>query len=73
MTVTILDFSCSCVEIIHLTDEECKEAEKHEDFYDFLCSIESKYGLNLSNSQWMVTEDVEVYTYKDGKEVLTYG
>ena len=33
------------------------------------CSSEDKYGFRLSNSQWMTTETLSIYHYKDGKEV----
>ena len=30
---------------------------------------ENIYGFRLSNSQWMTTETLSIYHYKDGKEV----
>ena len=67
--VLILDFTIGCLNIIELTDEELKASEEYEDFSDFLSTLEDKYGFSLSNSQWMVTETLSIYHYKDGKEV----
>ena len=67
--VLILDFTIGCLNIIELTDEELKASEEYEDFSDFLLTIEDKYGFRLSNSQWMTTETLSIYHYKDGKEV----
>ena len=67
--VLILDFTIGCLNIIELTDEELKASEEYEDFTDFLLTIEDKYGFRLSNSQWMATETLSIYHYKDGKEV----
>ena len=67
--VLILDFTIGCLNIIELTDEELKASEKYEDFSDFLSTLENKYGFRLKNSQWMVTETLSIYHYKDGKEV----
>lgn len=67
--VLILDFTIGCLNIIELTDEELKASEEYEDFSDFLSTLENKYGFRLSNSQWMVTESLSIYNYKEGKEV----
>lgn len=67
--VLILDFCVGCLNIIKLTDEELKESENYEDFEDFLSTIEEKYGFRLSNCNWMVTVDLSIYRYEDGKEV----
>ena len=67
--VLILDFTIGCLNIIELTDEELKASEEYEDFSDFLSTLEDKYGFRLSNSQWMTTETLSIYHYKDGKEV----
>ena len=67
--VLILDFCVGCLNIIELTDEELELSEKYEDFESFLVTLEDKYGFNLRNSQWMTTETLSVYRYKDGKEV----
>ena len=67
--VLILDFCVGCLNIIELTDEELEKSEKYEDFESFLMTLEDKYGFNLRNSQWMTTETLSVYRYKDGKEV----
>lgn len=67
--VLILDFCVGCLNIIELTDEELEVSEKYEDFESFLVTLEDKYGFNLRNCQWMTTETLTVYRYKDGKEV----
>ena len=67
--VLILDFCVGCLNIIELTYEELEKSEKYEDFESFLVTLEDKYGFNLRNSQWMTTETLSVYRYKDGKEV----
>lgn len=67
--VLILDFTIGCLNIIELTDEELKASEEYEDFSVFLSTLEDKYGFRLSNSQWMTTETLSIYRYKDGKEV----
>lgn len=67
--VLILDFSAGCLNIIELTDEELKESENYDDFEDFLSTIEDKYGFRLNDCNWMVTENLSVYRYENGKEV----
>lgn len=67
--VLILDFCIGCLNIIKLTDEELRESEKYDDFEDFLSTLEEKYGFRLKNCQWMVSEDLSIYHYEDGKEV----
>ena len=67
--VLILDFCTGVLNIIKLTAEELRESEKYEDFEDFLSTIEEKYGFRLKNSNWMSTENLDIYCYQDGKEV----
>lgn len=67
--VLILDFFAGCLNIIELTDEELQESEKYDFFGDFLETLESKYGFKLNDCQWMTTESLSIYRYKDGKEV----
>lgn len=67
--VLILDFSAGCLNIIELTDEELKESENYDDFEDFLSTIEDKYGFRLNDCNWMVTENLSIYRYENGKEV----
>lgn len=67
--VIILDFCGGYLNIIHLTEEEKRESEGYEDFESFLSTLEDKYGFRLSNCQWMTTETLQVYHYKNGKEV----
>lgn len=65
----ILDFCGGYLNIIHLTEEEKRQAESCEDFEEFLCSLEDKYGFRLSNCQWMTTETLNIYRYENGEEV----
>ncbi len=67
--VIILDFCGGWLNIIHLTDEEIKESEQYEDFEEFLCTLEDKYGFRLKDCQWMTTESLNIYRYEEGKEV----
>lgn len=67
--VIILDFCGGYLNIIHLSEEEKKESEKHEDFESFLCTLEEKYGFRLKDCQWMTTESLNIYRYENGKEV----
>ena len=67
--VLILDNSTGALSIIELTKEELRESESYEDFESFLTTIENKYGFRLTYSSWMTTEKLDIYRYKDGKEV----
>ncbi len=67
--VLILDYCCGALNIIELTDEEINESYNYEDFESFLVTIEEKYGFRLSDCNWMVTKELNIYEYKDGKEI----
>ena len=67
--VLVLDFCFGCLNNIKLTDEELRESEKYDDFEDFLSTIEEKYEFRLSDCNWMVTENLSIYRYENGKEV----
>lgn len=67
--VLILDYCIGALNIIELTDEEINRSHEFDDFESFLSTIEDKYGFRLSDCNWMVTENLNVYRYKDGKEV----
>lgn len=67
--VLILDYCTGALNIIELTDEELRESENYEDFESFLVTIEDKYGFKLSDCNWMVTENLNIYRYKNGKEI----
>lgn len=67
--VLILDYCIGVLNIIELTEEEIKESEKYDDFESFLVTIEEKYGFRLKDCSWMTTENLNIYYYKDGKEV----
>lgn len=69
--VSILDFTTSCVTMIHLTEEEQKESEKYDDMYDFLSTLEDKYGFRVDNSQFMFTSSLDIECYENGEEVST--
>ena len=66
--IIILDFCVGALNIIKLTEEELKESENYDDFESFLSIFEDKYGFRLSNSQWMTTENLNVYWYENGQE-----
>ena len=63
----ILDFTNGCLNIIKLTAEEKEEAYKFDSFEDFLYTLEDKYGFQVSQSQWMTTETLDVYHYENGE------
>lgn len=65
----ILDYCTGALNIIELTDQELRESEKYDDFESFLETIEDKYGFRLKDCNWMTTENLNIYHYKDGKEV----
>lgn len=67
--VIILDFCIGALNIIRLTDGEVKESGKYDDFEEYLSTLEDKYGFKLSNCQWMITENLNVYWYNNGQEV----
>lgn len=67
--VLILDYCIGALNIIELTDEEINEAFSYDDFESFLMTIEEKYGFRLSDCNWMVTENLNIYRYKNGKEI----
>lgn len=68
--VIILDFCGGYLNIIHLTEEEVEASEKYDDFEEFLCTLEDKYGFRLKDCQWMTTESLNIYRYEEGKEVV---
>lgn len=67
--VLILDYCTGSLNIIELTDEEIDRSNEFDDFESFLETVEDKYGFRLKNCSWMVTEELSIYRYKDGKEV----
>lgn len=62
----ILDYAGGNLNIIHLTAEEIKESERHDDFESFLSTLEDKYGFRLKDCQWMTTETLNIYRYENG-------
>ena len=67
--VLILDYCCGALNIIELTEKEINESYNYEDFESFLETLEDKYGFRLKDCNWMTTESLSIYRYKDGKEV----
>lgn len=67
--VIILDYCGGYLNIIHLTEEEKRQAENTEDFEGFLSTLEDKYGFSLNDCGWMVTENLNIYRYENGEEV----
>lgn len=67
--VLILDYCIGALNIIELTDEEINESFSYDDFESFLMTIEKKYGFRLSDCNWMTTENLNIYRYKNGKEI----
>lgn len=67
--VLILDYCSGALNIIELTDEEINESFSYDDFESFLMTIEEKYGFRLKDCNWMTTESLSIYRYKDRKEV----
>lgn len=67
--VLILDYCIGALNIIELTEEEIKESCNYDDFESFLVTIEEKYGLRLKDCNWMTTENLNIYRYKNGKEI----
>lgn len=67
--VLILDYCTGALNIIELTDEEIKESCNYDDFESFLVTIEDKYGFRLKDCNWMTTENLNIYRYKNGKEI----
>lgn len=67
--VLILDYCIGALNIIELTEKEINESYNYEDFESFLETLEEKYGFRLKDCNWMTTESLSIYRYKDGKEV----
>lgn len=67
--VLILDYCTGALSIIELTEEEINESYNYEDFESFLETLEDKYEFRLKDCSWMTTEKLDIYRYKDGKEV----
>lgn len=67
--VLILDYCIGALNIIELTEKEINESYNYEDFESFLETLEDKYGFRLKDCNWMTTESLSIYRYKDGKEV----
>lgn len=60
--LNVLDFTAKEVMIIGLTEEESKKSELYSHLYDFVNyeKIDEKYGFDLGNSEFMLTEGVKL-------------
>lgn len=67
--VLLLDYNSGNLTIIRLTDDELKASELYDDFEEFLATLEDRYQFRLKDCNWMTTESLTIYRYKDGKEV----
>ena len=67
-TAALLLFTAGCGKT-DLTEKEINESYNYEDFESFLETLEDKYGFRLKDCNWMTTESLSIYRYKDGKEV----
>jgi hypothetical protein len=67
--VLLLDYNSGNLIIIRLTDDELKASERYDDFEEFLATLEDRYQFRLKDCNWMTTESLTIYQYKDGKEV----
>ena len=67
--VLLLDYNSGNLTIIRLTDDELKTSERYDDFEEFLATLEDRYQFRLKDCNWMTTESLTIYRYKDGKEV----
>ncbi len=61
--VILLDYAGGTLIKIQLTDEELKEAEKYEDFEDFLYTLEDKYEFRLRDCEWMSVNEITEREY----------
>lgn len=61
--VLLLDYTGGTLIKIQLTDEELKEAEKYEDFEDFLHTLEDKYEFRLRDCEWMSVNEITERNY----------
>jgi hypothetical protein len=66
--VSILDYYTGTLNIIELTEDERKESEKYDDFESFLETLGEKYGFELSNCNWMASDNLNINRYKGGKK-----
>jgi hypothetical protein len=61
--VLLLDYTGGTLIKIQLTGEELKEAEKYEDFEDFLHTLEEKYEFSLRDCEWMSVNEITEREY----------
>ena len=69
----VMDFLSKSIRIIELTREEEYESLQYEDFGEFVETIQEKYGFDLDNSEWMLTEtpghELKTFVFKNGEDV----
>lgn len=53
--IIILDYSAGQIIKIKLTGEQKKEAEKFEDFEEYVKTLEEQYNFRLKDCMWMST------------------
>ena len=61
--VLLLDYAGGTLIKIKLTNEELKEVDKHEDFEEFLHTLEDKYEFRLRDCKWMSVDEITEREY----------
>ncbi len=61
--IVLLDYSVGEIIKIRLSEEEKAESEEYDDFEEFICTLEKKYGFRLSNCSWMCCEILSERSY----------
>ena len=61
--VLLLEYAGGTLIKIRLTEEELKEAEKFEDFEEFLYTLEYKYEFRLRDCKWMNVDEITEREY----------
>lgn len=61
--IIIMDFSNGELLKIKLTDQELRASEEYEDFYDFLSTLEDRYGFRVRDSLYMTVETLSERSY----------
>lgn len=61
--IIIIDFSIGELIKIKLTDEQLKNSEEHEDFEEFLSSLEEEYDFRLKDCLYMTCHSLSERNY----------
>lgn len=61
--IIIIDFSIGELIKIKLTDEQLKSSEEHEDFEEFLSSLEEEYDFRLKDCLYMTCHSLSERNY----------